>query len=197
LPVEFEVSRMAVRLSPLDIAISELSSRISGVQLTTSVQAGRTGADQSLYARGPIDLEVPSVRELVKTLGIDAPLPLDKETLGRMKLRSMLAWEGGAVTANGIEVDLDETHFSGEASRSADEKPVWTFRLHGNKIGLSRYLEIEDKSKEPFELPVRALRALRVQGELTFEQAWLGEAQMKGVRIRLELQDGKLRTASK
>jgi AsmA protein len=197
LPVEFEVSRMAVRLAPLDIAISELSSRISGVQLTTSVQAGEMAADRSLYARGPIDLEVPSLRELIKTLGIDAPLPLDKETLGRMKLRSMLAWEGGAVTANGIEVDLDETHFSGEASRTAGDKPVWTFRLHGNKIGLSRYLEIEDKSKEPFELPVRALRALQVKGELTFEQAWLGEAQMKGVRIRLELQDGKLRTASK
>jgi AsmA protein len=197
LPVEFEVSRMAVRLSPLVIAISELSSRIAGVQLTTSVQAGEMAADRSLYARGPIDLQVPSVRELIKTLGIDAPLPLDKETLGRLKLTSMLAWEGGGITATSVEVDLDETHFSGEASRSADEKPLWTFRLHGNKIGLSRYLSIEDKSNKPFELPVRALRALRVQGELTFEQAWIGEAQMKGVRIRLELQDGKLRTASK
>lgn len=197
LPVEFEVSRMAVRLEPLDIAISELSSRIAGVQLTTSVQAGETGPERTPYARGPIDLQVPSVRELVKALGIDAPLPLDKETMGRMKLTSMLAWEGGAITANAIEVDLDETHFSGEASRTADEKPVWTFRLHGNKIGLSRYLTLEDKSKEPFELPVRALRALQVKGELTFEQAWIGETEMKGVRIRLELQDGKLRTASK
>lgn len=197
LPVEFQVSRMAVRLSPLDIAISELSSRIAGVQLTTSVQAGETAADRSLYARGPIDLQVPSVRELIKTLGIDAPLPLDKETLGRMRFQSMLSWEGGAITATSIGVDLDETHFSGEASRTAGEEPVWTFALHGNRIGLSRYLEIEDKSKEPFELPVRALRALRMQGVLTFDQAWMGEVQMKGIRIRLELEDGKLRTASK
>ena len=197
LPVEFQVSRMAVRLSPLDIAISELSSRIAGVQLTTSVQAGEMPADGSLYARGPIDVQVPSLRGLIKTLGIDAPLPLDKETLGRMNLKSMLAWEGGGITATSIEVDIDETHFSGEAARSAEEDPLWTFQLHGNRIGLSRYLAIEDKSNKPFELPVRALRALRVQGELTFEQAWIGEAQMKGVRIRLELEDGKLRTASK
>jgi AsmA protein len=197
LPVEFEVSRMAVRLSPLDIAISELSSQISGVQLTTSIQAGEMGAEKTLYARGPIDLQVPSVRVFLKALGIDVPLPLDKGTFGRLKLNSMVAWEAGAVTANPIEFDLDETHFNGELSGTAGEKPVWTFALHGDKIGLSRYLAIEDKSKEPFELPVKALRALQVQGELTFEQAWLGEAQMRGVKLRLELEDGKVRTASR
>jgi AsmA protein len=197
LPVEFQVSRMAVRLSPLDISISELSSRISGVTLTTSVQAGATGPDKTLYVRGPIDLQVPSVRQFLKVLGIDAPLPLDKGTLGAMKLKSMLAWENGAISANGIEIDLDETRFSGEMSRTAGAKPVWTFALHGDKIGLSRYLAIEDKSKEPFELPVKALRELQAQGELTFEQASLGEAQMRGVKLRLELEDGKVRTASK
>jgi AsmA protein len=196
-PVEFEVSRMAVRLSPLDIAISELSSQIAGVQLTTSVQAGEMGPEKKLYARGPIDLQVPSVRELLKALGVDVPLPLDKETFGRLKLTSMLAWEAGAITANPIEFDLDETHFNGELSRPAGEKPVWTFALHGDKIGLSRYLSIEDKSKEPFELPVKALRALQVQGEITFDQAWIGEAQMRGVKLRLELEDGKVRTASR
>ncbi len=197
LPVEFEVSRMAVRLSPLDIAISELSSRISSVSLTTSVQAGETGPEKTLYARGPIDLQVPSVREFVKVLGLDLPLPLDKGTLGQLKLTSMLAWENGVITANPIDVTLDETHFSGELTRSADEKPLWTFALHGDKIGLNRYIAIEDKSKEPFELPVEALRALQVQGELTFEQAWLGPAQMRGVKLRVELEDGKVRTAAK
>src|SRR5262249_17435149 len=108
---------------------------------------------------------------------------------------STLAWEGGAITADPIEVDIDETHFSGNASRSAGEKPVWTFALNGNKIGLDRYTDIEDKSSEPFELPVKTLRELQVQGELTFEQASMGGAQMRGVKIRLELEDGKVRTA--
>jgi AsmA protein len=197
LPVEFQVSRMAVRLTPLDISISELSSRIAGVGLITSVQGGETVPDKKPYVRGPIDLQVPSVRELLKTLEIDAPLPLDKGTFGRMKLTSMLAWENGAITANGIELDLDDTHFSGEMARTAGEQPLWTFALRGNKIGLGRYVAIEDKSSKPFELPVKALRELRAQGELTFEEATLGEAQMKGVKLRLEMQDGQVRTASK
>ncbi|MEJ1960488.1 MAG: AsmA family protein [Gammaproteobacteria bacterium] len=197
LPVEFEVSRMAVRLSPLDVAISELSSHISSLRLVTSIQAGEMGADKTLYVRGPIDLQVPSVRDSLKLFGVDPPLPLDKGTLGEMKLKSMLEWQAGAIQATAIDLTLDETHFNGELSRTAEEKPLWSFTLHGDKIGLGRYLSIEEKSKEPFELPVKALKALRAQGELTFEQAWVGETKMHGVRLRLEMADGKVRTASK
>jgi hypothetical protein len=161
------------------------------------VQAGETGADRALYARGPIDLQVPSVRQALKLFEIDAPLPLDKGTLGPMRLKSMLEWQAGAIKATGIDIDIDETHLAGELARTADEKPLWTFALHGDKIGLARYVSLEDKSKEPFELPVRALKALQARGELTFEQATMGETQMRGVRLRVELEDGKLRAASK
>jgi len=197
LPVEFEVSRMAVRLSPLDVAISELSSRISSLRLTTSIQAGETGAEKALYVRGPIDLQMPSVRDALKLFGVAPPLPLDKGTLGPLKLKGMLEWQAGAITAKSVDLSVDETHFTGELARTADVKPVWTFALHGDKIGLGRYLSVEDKSKEPFELPVKALKALRAQGELTFEQASVGETQMRGVRLRLEMADGKVRTAAR
>jgi hypothetical protein len=192
------VSRMAVRLTPLDIGISELSSRVAGVQIITSIQAGEQGPDRTLYARGPIDLRVPSVRELRNVLGlVDVPLPLDKGTMGALKLTSMLAWENGAITADAIDFTLDDTHFGGQASRTADAKPIWTFALHGDKIALDRYLSLEDKSKQPFELPVKALKALQAQGELTFDQASVGETKMHGVKLRLELENGKVRTASR
>jgi hypothetical protein len=42
-------------------------------------------------------------------------------------------------------------------------------------------------------LPLATLRALKVQGELTFDQAWLADAQMKNVRLRLELADGTVK----
>jgi len=198
LPLEFEVSRMAVRLSPLDIGISELSSRVAGVQVITSIQAGEQGPDRALYARGPIDLRVPSVRELLKALGlVDVPLPLDKGTMGPLKLTSMVAWENGAITADAVDFTLDDTHFGGKAARTAEVKPVWTFELHGDKIALDRYLSLEDKSKQPFELPVKALKALQAQGELTFDQASLGTTHMRGVKLRLELENGKVRTASR
>ena len=197
LPIEFEVSRMAVRVQPLDIAISELSSRIQNVHLTTSVQAGQTGEEKSFYARGPIDLQMPSVRDAVKLFGLKPSFPADKTTFGALSAKAMLEWQAGAINATGIDVKLDETHLTGELSRTADAKPVWTFALHGDKIALARYTSLEPKSKEPFELPTRALKALQAKGELTFEQASMGETVMRGVRMRFEMADGKVRTAAR
>ena len=197
LPLEFEVSRMAVRLSPLDVSISELSSRIQTVRLTTSVQAGETVENKALYARGPIDLQMPSVRDGLKLFGIKASLPVDKTTFGALHVKGMLDWQAGAINATSIDVTLDETHLTGELSGTADAKPVWTFALHGDKIALARYMPLEEKSKQPFELPVKALKALQARGELTFEQATMGDTQLHGVRMRFELADGKVRTASK
>jgi AsmA protein len=192
-PVDFQVSRLAARLSPLDIGISELSGRIADVRLTAAIQAGETGAEKALYARGPLSLQTGSVREFLSALAIKAPLPLDKTTFGPMTLNSMWDWTGGTVTVNNIDLQLDETHFTGELKRAAADDAQWTFALHGDKIGLSRYVALEDTSKEPFELPVAQLRALNMQGELTFEQAWLADAQMKNVRLRVEMADGAVR----
>jgi hypothetical protein len=140
---------------------------------------------------------MPSVRDGLKLFGLEPSLPLDKKTFGAMHAKSMLEWQAGAINATGIDVTLDETHFTGELSRTADTKPLWTFALHGDKIQLARYMPLEPKSKEPFELPVRALRALQARGELTFDQASMGDTVMRGVRMRFELEDGKVRTASK
>ena len=71
---------MAVRVSPLDVSISELSSRIQNLRLTTSVQAGETGEEKAFYVRGPIDLQVPSVRDAVKLFGLKPSLPADKKS---------------------------------------------------------------------------------------------------------------------
>jgi AsmA protein len=196
LPLEFEISRMAVRVSPLDVAITEMSGRTEGLQFTTSIQAGETGPDKTLYVKGPLDVRVPSARDALKVFGVKASLPVDKKTFGAAQLKGMLEWqEAGAINATEVDVKLDETHLTGATSRAADGR--WTFAFHGDKIALARYVPLEEKSKQPFELPVRALKALQAKGELTFEQATMGETQLHGVRMRFELADGKVRTASK
>jgi AsmA protein len=197
LPVTFQVSRLAARLSPLDIAISEVGARIGDANVTASIQAGETGPDRTPYVRGPVAVQVRSVRNFLPQLGVKkAPLPLDKGTIGPLKLTSMWEWNDGALAVNALDFTLDETHFNGDLIRGRGDDPVWTVTLHGDKIGLSRYVAVEETSKEPFELPLATVRALKVQGELTFDQAWLADAQMKNVRLRLELADGAVKKTS-
>jgi hypothetical protein len=194
LPITLQVSRLAARLQPLDIAISEVAARVGDAKLTASIQAGETGPEKTLYVRGPLSLEVRSVRDFLPQLGVKkAPLPVDKGTMGLLNLSSMWEWNDGAVTVSGIDLKLDDTHFNGDMNRARGDDPVWTFALHGDKIGLSRYVALEETSKEPFELPLAKLRELKVQGELTFDQAWLADAQMKNVRLRVELADGTVK----
>ncbi|HVY79759.1 MAG TPA: AsmA family protein [Steroidobacteraceae bacterium] len=194
LPITLQVSRLAARLRPLDIAISEVSARVGEAKVTASIQAGETGPDKMLYVRGPVSVEVRSVRDFLAQIGVKkAPLPVDKSTIGPLSLSSMWEWKAGAITVNGIDLQLDETHFSGDLNRASGADPVWTFALHGDKIGLSRYVTLEETSKQPFELPLATLRALKMQGELTFDQAWLADAQMKNVRLRVELADGAVK----
>ena len=192
-PITFQVSRMAARLSPLDIAISELAARVADAQLTASIQAGETGPEKALYVRGPLSLQIKSVRDVLPQLGVKAPLPLDKGTIGALSLTSMWEWKEGAVAVSSIDLQLDETRFNGDLMRGGGADPVWTFTLHGDKIGLSRYVALEETSKEPFELPLATLRAMKLQGELTFDQAWLADAQMKNVRLRVELENGQVK----
>ncbi|MBX5460475.1 MAG: AsmA family protein [Steroidobacteraceae bacterium] len=191
-PVSMRLSRFAARLSPLDIAISEVAARVGDADVTASIQAGESGP--GLYVRGPLSVELPSLRRFLPTLGAKVPLPVDKTTIGPMKLASMWEWNNGAVRVSGIDLHLDDTHFTGELSRTSSEDAVWTFALHGDKIDLSRYLEIEKTSKKPFELPLAALRALKMQGELTFDQASVADAEMKDVRMRFELADGAVKS---
>ena len=195
-PVNLQVSRLAARLSPLDIGISEVSGHVADAKVTASIQAGETGADKVLYVRGPLALQIPSLRDFLAALAIKVPLPLDQGTIGAMTLNSKWDWNDGAVTVNDIDLKLDDTHFNGQLSRSRADDPLWTFALHGDKIGLNRYVAIENTSQEPFELPVATLRALKMQGELTFEQAWLEDAQMKNVRLRVEMADGAVKSTS-
>lgn len=196
LPITLQLSRLAARLRPLDIAISEVSARVGEAKLTASIQAGETGPERMLYVRGPVTVEMHSVRDFLTQVGVKkAPLPVDKSTIGPLSLSSMWEWKDGAITVNSIDLQLDETHFSGDLNRASGADPVWTFALHGDKIGLSRYVPLEETSKEPFELPLATLRALKMQGELTFDQAWLADAQMKNVRLRVELADGTVKQA--
>ncbi len=64
---------------------------------------------------------------------------------------------------------------------------MWTFALHGDKIQLARYMPLEPRARSRSSCPCRRLRALQAKGELTFEQAWMGETKMRGVRMRFEL----------
>jgi AsmA protein len=205
-PIEIELERLSAQLSPLEFDAPQLTVRVANAEVRAAVKVQRTApaADpidrrdetRGVRAHGPVEMRTQSLRRLLAALGVDAPLPVDEETLGVFAFKSEWTYEEGLIEVKPVELQLDETRFAGEFVRTGVVEPVWTINLRGDRIDLGRYFKLEDKSDVPFELPVDALRALRVQGEVTFDEAQLATAQMKGIRLRLGLEDPAISTAA-
>ncbi|HEX6396213.1 MAG TPA: hypothetical protein VFZ95_02215, partial [Steroidobacteraceae bacterium] len=88
----------------------------------------------------------------------------------------------------------DDTHFSGNFHRGAGEDPLGEFSLRGDALDISRYIPPTDPNSEPFVLPTAMLKALKFRGVFELEQARLDDVVMKGVTLRLLLDEHGLRS---
>ena len=89
---------------------------------------------------------------------------------------------------------LDDTHFTGSFQRGAGDDPVGAFELRGDQLDLARYIPATDPASPPFVLPTAALRALKFRGVLQLEQAKYEDVAMKGVTLRLLLDEQGMRS---
>lgn len=178
-----------LRIAAWSAAIGD--SRLHGV--ATVRIAGAGDDDPGASGQGTIAAESPSLRALLAAAGIEAPPMRDARALGRFRLTSNWRLAGDALIVEPLSVQLDETHLRGRIEASFAQAGTSEFSLNGDRIDLTRYLEPADARGEPFEFPAAQLKALRLRGELKFDQARLADVQMKGVRLGLELEDGRLR----
>jgi len=184
--VHVDAPELTVRLEPLNVEIPKLAVRVADAQIKGSLVC-ETLAEGGLLAHGSIALQVPSVRQLAHNLALDQTLPHDPTTLGPLELTGDWTYGGaGALTAKPLALKLDGVTFDGWVERSAPPQSAWRFELHGDRIDLGRYINVDSKHKKPFELPVEALRALNANGSLVFDHAQLADTQLTDVRLRLQ-----------
>jgi AsmA protein len=135
-------------------------------------------------------------RALLLSVGIAPPKTTDPTALSKVKLEGGWRFNDGALSLEPFSLAVDDTQFQGFFRRGAGEDALGEFALRGNAIDLSRYIPPSDPNSEPFVMPTAALKALKFRGDLELEQAKLGDVEMKGVALRLLLDDQGLRTAS-
>ena len=94
-----------------------------------------------------------------------------------------------------LVLGVDDTRFTGNFRRAAGDDPVGEFTLRGDQLDIARYIPPTDPESEPFVLPTAALRALKFRGLLELEEAKYEDIVMKGVTLRLLLDEQGLRSA--
>jgi AsmA protein len=193
-PFELDVPRAALTRDYSRLEMAEFALRLGGLEL----QGGAAGSlGEPLRLSGQLASNAFDARALLASVGIDAPKTTDPRALTRLQLTADWHLDAGAVSIDPLTLRLDDTHFSGNFHRDAAEDPIGDFTLRGDSLDLARYIPPSDPQSEPFVLPTAALRALKFRGMVHLEQATLDEVQMKGVTLRLLLDENGLRSTEK
>jgi hypothetical protein len=188
--VQVDAAELAVRQEPLTLAAPKLSVKVADAQMDGNLTYEQT-VDAGVRAHGSVAAHVPSLRKLANDLGLNQTMPHDPTTLGPFELTTDWSYVDGLIAAKPLVVKLDGVNFTGWLERTAAPPAMWGFELHGDRIDLGRYVNVDSTNKKPFELPVAALRAINANGSLIFDQVVLADTHMADVHLRLQTPEGK------
>jgi AsmA protein len=190
-PFHLEVPKAALSKDYSSLDVPGFEIKLGGLQAAGGI-SGQLGDTPRLA--GKLESNTFDARALLKSLGIDAPKTADPRALTRVAVKTSWRLDGGAVAVDPLAVTLDDTHLTGSFQRGAGADAVGDFTLRGDRLDIARYVPPTDPNSPPFVLPTAALKALRFRGVIELGQATYEDTVMKGVTLRLLLDERGLRT---
>jgi AsmA protein len=190
LPFKLEVPRAALARDFTSLEVKEFALKLGALEMQGAVR-GTFGARPRLD--GHLTTDEFDVKALLATLGVAAPKTTDPQAFGKVSLAGSWRFDAGAIAIEPLAFQIDDTRFTGKFERGAGEDPVATLELAGNALDIARYMPPSDPASEPFVLPTAALKALKFRGKIELEQARYADTLMKGVTLRLLLDEQGLR----
>ncbi|MEO8016409.1 MAG: AsmA family protein [Pseudomonadota bacterium] len=193
-PFKLEVPEAALPEDFSAVEIKEFTVAFGGFEAEGAV-AGTLGEKPKVT--GSMKSNEFDPRALLRSVGIEAPKTADPKALGKLRFTVSGVFDDGAIGIDPFSLSLDESHFNGEFHRGAGESPVGEFALHGDDLNISRYIPPTDPASAPFVLPTAMLKELKFRGVIELEHATLDDIDMKGVTLRLILDENGLHGVTK
>jgi hypothetical protein len=187
--VQVDAPQLALRTEPLNLTAPKLTVQVANTRIDGDVTYDQT-ADAHIRASGSLALHSPSLRQLAHDLALNQTLPHDPTTLGPLELTTTWTYDDGSIAAKPLALKLDGVNFNGWLERTAAPRAMWGFELHGDRIDLGRYVNVDSTDKKPFELPVAALRAIKANGSVIFDQVVLADTHLADVHLKLQTPQG-------
>jgi AsmA protein len=197
-PFRFETPHAEIAWDLSSIVVKEYEIAFGEFAAEGAVQ-GAIGSEAAATTRltGSIETNAFDPRALLVATGVESPKTTDPRALGKLLVKLTWRFENGAIGIDPLALTVDDTHFTGNFRRGAGEDPVGEFALRGDSLDIARYIPPPDPASEPFVLPTATLKALKFRGQLELERATLDDVAMKGVTLRLVLDEGGLRNEPK
>jgi AsmA protein len=146
---------------------------------------------------GKMESNTFDLRGLLRALGTEAPKTTDANAFRKLQFAATWSFDAGAIAIDPFTLTLDDTRFTGDFRRGQAEDSPGEFTLRGDTLDVARYIPPADPDSEPFVLPTAMLKQLKFRGVIELAQATMDDIVMKGVTLRLLLDEQGLRTEPK
>jgi len=207
---------IALDLEQQTLELPELVLEVLGLELKGSASGTSIGAGNPRF-NGSVLVSEFVPRELIKTLGQEAPATADSTVLG--KAGAKLQWEASSTHAavTDLQLHMDDTHLNGQMRIDQFNAPAITFALRADDIDLDRYLPTPAKgnstpppaAKTPATpaapvaaagkgaaagaLPLDALHGLNLDGTLRLDRLKAYQLRSTDIELKIRAKDGLLR----
>ena len=183
---------------------------LAALGLTIEGGAEVTNLDTEPTVAARLASDTFSPREMMSTLGIEPPLTADEGVLSSASLSLALAATPAAAALNELEITLDDTTFSGEASvpnLAAEGLPPLRFDFAVDAIDIDRYLPPAAEGEEapgpvdeepapggdaPIALPTELLRQLDVDGTFRVGSVKVANLTTRDIVVPVKAANGRL-----
>ena len=177
---------------------------LQGLGLETGGHVEFTDVFGALTIAGQLDVAPFNLRRLARQLRQELPTSADEAVFSRVAASGRFDLSDAGVNLKKFVLQLDDTRLAGEFSMTeAAPRPLTRFDLNVDQIDLDRYLPPETGQNRraarasgtadtAAALPIAALLATDLDGELSIDRLSIANACVHAFNIRLHSRDGVL-----
>ncbi len=197
-PVSWKFSALEVSadLAAQTLKAGVFAADFAGAHLTGSLEGSHI-VDAPALA-GSFKLDPLSARDLMGRVGVTAPVTRDPKVLARIGASGEFSYGGKALSADKLNVQLDDSTLTGKAAITNLDTKAISFDLAVDRIDVDRYLspaparpkaQVKADTK-PTEVPTTGLKALLLRGTLSIGSATVAGISLRQVLFNLDAKDG-------
>ncbi len=200
LPLQFEFSAPAMSVMTEDRVADIGDMRLEFFDVVVEASVEPFSYADSPQPKATIQVDAFSPRSLMQTLGIELPETADPDALERLMLSANLAVTDSSMRMTGLELELDDTTFTGDLAVPRDSDGTYELDLVADSINVSRYMapaaeaeQAEAGEELPIEIPVDLIRSFNARGSLRIAEAELGRLVFEDITLDVNSSNGQLR----
>jgi AsmA protein len=191
--IRIRAPRVSADLAAQTLQIDAFEAQLGSLQASGGLSASNI-LEQPAFS-GSFKTAAFSPAGLMQELQMEAPATADPEALKHASLSSSFTGNSSQLSLSKLELELDQSRFTGDMNVSNFDQPKIGFELAVDEIDLDRYMEPASPTaeQENVAMPQEELQGQELNGRLSVGKMRLSGLDFSNARIGLAIRNGKLR----